>query len=79
MCGPHLHRAQGDLSEGLVGAWEGACACRELLRKGKWAEWVGIGKARPVHLCAPAALLLPESYLPTLGQDYRTAVVGILV
>lgn len=47
--------------------------CREPLRKGRCAEWVGIGKARPVHLRAPAALLLAESYLPILDQNYRTA------
>lgn len=73
MRGPHLHRAQGDPLGGPGRGGRSMRRCRELLRKGKWAEWVGIGKARPVHLCAPATLLLPESYLPTLGQDYRTA------
>lgn len=73
MRAPRLHRAQRDPLGGPGRGGRSMRRCGKPLRKRRWAEWVGIGKARPVHLRAPASLLLPESYLPTLGQDCRTA------
>lgn len=72
MRGPHLHRHRATPSEGLVGRKEHA-QMPGTAPEGKWAEWVGIGKARP-FISAP---LLPSFSLslifPHSGQDYRTA------